>query len=219
MSAINSFIGNIPIIGGGGLSTLIFSLVIGLGSLAIIGGIFYWIYRSKKWNLLVDFKIPRNLQEAEDKLSEDEDVRFQVDGFVNAERGKGMYDPKNGVVWVKRKWMPKVAIKPFDIKKYIQGKNILTVVQTGSNEYKPVLPRSYLNVSGQDGDGTLENAVLLKTNLDNTESRAWKNQFERQAKEAFSVKNLIKEYGAQITMGIILLFNFIGFAILYTKIV
>lgn len=217
MSSINTLISKIPIIGGGGLGTLVFSILIGFGGLAVLGAIIYYLYRRKKWNLLVDFKIPRNLQEADDKLAEDENVEFQVDGFVNAERGKGMYDPKNGVVWVKRPWMAKSPIKPFDIKRYIQGKNILTVVQTGSNEYKPVLPRSYLNVKGIDGEA-IENAVLLKTNLDNTESRAWKNQFERQAKEAFSIKNLLKEYGAQITMGIILLFNFIGFAILYTKI-
>jgi len=218
MSSINNLIGNIPIIGGGGLGTLILSILIGVGSLALMGAIIYWLYNRKKWNLLVDFKIPRNLQKADDTLAENENAEFKVDGFVNAERGKGMYDSKNGVVWVKRKWMPKVSIKPFDIKRYVQGSNILTVVQTGSNEYKPVLPRSYLNVEGVDADGELENAVLLKTKLDNTESRAWKNQFERQAKEAFSIKKLLKEYGAQITMGIILLFNFIGFAILYTKI-
>lgn len=216
-AGMSSFMDNMPVFGGGGTMNIIYSVIVGFLVLGLCGGILYFIWRKKRWNLKVDFKIPRNIQEAEDELAEEADLN--IDGFVNAERGKGMYDSKNGVVWVKRNWaMPKSSIKPFDIKKYVQGKNILTVIQTGANEYKPVLPRSYLNVEGEDENGNIEESVLLKTNMDNTESRAWKNQFEREAKEAFSIKNFLKEYGAQLTMGIILFFQFVGFAILYTKV-
>ena len=70
----------------GTFEALIWAGLIGVPVMAVILGFFYWLYRRRKWNLDVEFKLPRS------------------DGrFISAEWGKGNYDTKRGVVWLKRK--------------------------------------------------------------------------------------------------------------------
>ena len=99
--------------------------IVGLFALVAVGGLCWWLWNRKKWNLKVEVKIPRS------------------DGrFVTAEWAKGSFKAKEGHVLIKRKGVGPAAMEPFDIKKYLQGSNILTVVQVGPEDYLPVNPQS-----------------------------------------------------------------------------
>ena len=180
--------------------------------MGLAGAIIWYFWNKKKWNLKVEFKIPRGMNEmkSEEEIKDDE-----ITGFVSAEWGKGSYDAKRGVVWVKRKWMSKSPVKPFDVKRYVQGGNILTVVQVGVNKYSPIISDSFIRMRDAK---TGEEGALLRTKMDASETQSWGDLFERQTKAAYSVSSLLKEYVVWIGMGIIMFFNFVGFAILYTRI-
>jgi len=196
-------------------SSIYYAAIFGIPAIIIIGGIIWFVYRKKIWNLDVEFKIPRS------------------DGrLINAEWGKGSYNTKRGVVFVKRKGIAKCPMKPFDIKKYLQGSKTLTVVQVGVKDFRPVLNESWMEmideeplredngeiIKGEDGKPIYEKAALMKIKIDNSEDQAWADQFERSAKATYSVMNLLKEYLPYIGVAIILVFNFVGFAILWSKV-
>jgi len=192
--------------GGGGMGgyvTLGLWVIIGIGVIAICGFMLYhFIYKKKNWNILAEIKIARS------------------DGkLLTAEWGKANYDLKKGVVWVKRKSKKPVAMKPFDTEKYLQGnskgQNILTVVQVSPGHYIPLLLNSFLEM---EDDNTGEIAALAKVTADYSESRSWKNQFEREAKNAYTIFNLLKEYAPYIGTGIMIFMMWAGFAILYSKV-
>lgn len=205
--------------GGGGImgiaGTIFWVILIGIPTLVFIFFIFYMIYKKRLWNLDVEFKLPRS------------------DGrLINAELGKGYYNVKQGVVFVKRKKKRKSPMEPFDVKKYLQGNRILTVVQVGADEYRPILNESWTEmediepvrdkdgkiIKGKDGKPLHEKAGLLKIMVDNSRSRAWRNSFERDAKATYSILNLLREYAIYIGIGFIIICNFVGFAILWTKV-
>ena len=184
---------------GGFVSAAIYILA-GTLVLVMCGGIIWYIIKRKKgYNILVEFKIPRS------------------DGkFLTAEWGKGFYDLKRGVVYVKRNKQKPVPIEPFEVSKYLQGtSNILTVVQIAPDYYLPVLPESFLEM---EDDKTNEKATLIKFASDFTKSKSWKNSFERETKQAYTIMNLLRDYAPMIGIGIILFMNFAGFAILYSKV-
>ncbi len=191
--------------GGGGMFGLsgIMGLVITIGfGLAVVGSVggfaWYMLYKRKQYNLLVEIKIPRS------------------DGrLVDAEWGKAAYSVKRGVVHIKRKGKKPIPMKPFDVKKYLQGSKVLTVVQIGAEQYLPVLQESFLEM---EDDITGERAALMTTKIDLSESKAWRNSFERESKSAYTIGSLLKQYLPYIGFGIILFMNFVGFAILYTKV-
>ncbi|MBD3253151.1 hypothetical protein GF386_05440 [Candidatus Pacearchaeota archaeon] len=183
-----------------GIAKLIFWVFILLGVFGLCG-LFLWYLLKKKrsWNLKAEIKIPRS------------------DGrLLTAEWGKGAYDTKRGVVWIKRRRKSPVPMKPFNIEKYIQGQDsIITVQQVSPDHYIPLLYESFTEM---EDDKTGETASFAKIKSDFSESKSWKNQFERESKGAYTVLSLLKEYAPYIGVGIILFMNFVGFAILYTKI-
>ena len=189
-------------LGGGGLVTLFIYMAIGVSVMAVIAlGFFFWIRAKKKWFLDVEFKIPR----ADGKI-------------INSEWGKGTYDAKKGVVFVKRTGKRQVPLKPFDVKKFLQGggkKETLTVVQVGIEDYRPVLLESYLEMTDDD---TGEEAALMDIKIDTTESKAWKESFEREAKQAYSIQTFFQQYAQYIGFGILFFMIFIGFAILWGRV-
>lgn len=127
MSIGDTFSSAIP---SGSVVGLIFLLII-VGSivLVIFGGLALVIWQKKKWNLKVEIKLPRS------------------DGrLVNGEWGKGYFHSKRGVVYIKRPgfMQPKIPLKIFDPKRYLQGADLITVVQLSPVDYRPVLPDSFL---------------------------------------------------------------------------
>ena len=171
-----------------------------LGGLAIgiVGSIIWFLYNKKSWWIKVEVKLPRS------------------DGrFIDAEWAKGKFDAKKGVVWIKRKGKSKVAMKPFKLQRYLQGTNVLTVIQTGLEMYEPVFPESFcLAIDDQTG----EEVQIINLKLDNTKDKAWKNSFERDSKNAFRISNFVRDNIALISIGLVMLLWGIQFAILYQKI-
>lgn len=197
---LGSLLGNMGLGGSGGLSTIILSIIFGTLMLIVVGFGLYFFYKKSLWNLDVEFKFMRS------------------DGtLVTAEWGKGMFNSKRGVVFLKRpvRGTPKVPMAPFDVKRYLQGKKVLTVMQVGVEQYVPVLPESFLEMAD---DKTGEKANLMKFKVDLTESRSWRNQFEREAKQAYTIVGLLQQYANFVGIGLILMMQLIGFAILYTRI-
>lgn len=195
MADISNFLG---LEGGFNIGNIFSSILnVGLGLIvlaACVGFIYYLLYKKKNWNLKVEVKIPRS------------------DGrFLDSEDAKGNYNENRGVCYIKRKNKKAIPMKPFDVKKYVQGKKTLTVIQVSPGEYLPVLPDSFLKLVD---DVTGEEAAVIKLKGDLSKSKAWKGSFERESKKAYSLVNLLKEYLPFIGFGILILMNFIGFVIL-----
>ena len=177
---------------------ILIALIVIIVIAGIFGLIWYFIYQKKKWNLKVEFKLPRS------------------DGkIIGAEWGKGAFMAKSGKVLLKRKGLRKHYMKPFDIRKYLQGSSTLTVIQIAPQEYLPVLPRSYLHLID---DKTGKETSILEVYADTGKSRSWKNYLERELTTTFSIQNLFQQFGLPITLGIVVLLMFIGFSILWSRI-
>ena len=205
MASIGQLFKGLPIFNGGFIS-IVLSIFLGVVGLSL-AGFFVWfiLKRRKDWNLGIEFKIPRNIS-----LENGE-----VKGTLNKEWGKGYYNPKQGVVFIKRKGKKPIPMKPFDIKRYLSGKGILTVIQVGVEDYRPVLDDSYLEVVD---DETGETGALIKTRIDTSESKAWRNQWEREAKATYSFSNFLSQHGDKIVMAFVIFIVLVGQAIVITKI-
>lgn len=193
---------------------LFFSIVFLTVALAGSGFFAYWkIFKSRAYNLIVEIKIPRGLKD----LDENEELDpTKIQGIAYAEIGKGAYSVKRGCVFIKRKGKRKaVEMPPFDPKKYLQGEKILTVIQVGAEKYIPVLPESFLVL---EDDKTGQRVALLSMKGTDLESRAWKNQFERESKSAFTIMGILKAYLPYIGFSILFFSIFAGFAVIYNKI-
>ena len=206
MASAGDLFGGIGNFGGGSFLQDIMAILIGTFGLIIVAGlVWYFINKKKNWNLGIEFKLPRNVQQKEDGT---------VAGTLNKEWGKGYYNVKQGVVYIKRKGKKPVPMKPFDIKRYLSGNGILTVIQLGIEDYRPVLDDSYIEVVDEQ---TGEEAALLKAKIDTSESKSWKSQFEREAINAYSIKNWIIEHGQLLGMGLVIFLVLIGQAIVISK--
>jgi hypothetical protein len=175
--------------------------------LCIIGAIWYF---KKRWNLNVEFKLTRN------------------DGRITqGEWGKGFYNSKKGVVFVRRPTMGKfskgIPIRIFDIRRYLQGSSTLTVIQVGPEDYRPVLNDSWTEhvVTYQDdktGDIKEVKESILNIKVDSGLNKAWKSAWESAAKNAYSIRSFLTQFQTPIAIGIVVICCFVGFAILWTKI-
>jgi len=150
----------------GGVSVVIY-VVLGLIILLMIAGIFAFFYFKKRWNLNVEFKLTRS----EGRLTD-------------AEWGKGYYNAKRGVVFVRRPSMGKfskgIPIKIFDIRRYLQGTSIITVIQVGPEDFRPVLNDSWTEhvvTYKDDITGKVENVKesILNIKVDSGLNKAWKS--------------------------------------------
>lgn len=172
-------------------------------------GVIVWLFiRKRQWNLDVEFKLTRN------------------DGRItNAEWGKGSYNSRKGVVFVKRpgKGTKKIAIKIFDIRKYLQGDRVLTVLQVGPEDFRPVLNDSWTEHIETYKDDTSGEIVevkesILNIKVDSGLNKAWKSSWDAAAKNAYSIKSFMQQFQTPIAIGIVIICCFVGFAILYTRI-
>jgi len=203
---------------GGGLVSLFIQMVLGIIILGSIAGFFIWLYkRKKKWFIHVNVKLPRGLKYLDPKsnLGIIDSNNIHLTGIINAETAKGAYDTKLGTVLIKRYKKKAVAMKPFDIKRYLQGNNILDVVQVGVEDYRPILPESYIEMVD---DKTGEETALMQIKIDTSESKSWREIYERTRKSTYSIMSLLQTYAPFIGFGILFFMIFIGFAILYGRI-
>jgi hypothetical protein len=197
--------------GGGGFMGTAILIIVCVCALAICGfGLYFFIVKKKNWNIKVEFKIPRNIRKIRQK-----DGVVRVMGTLNKEWGKGFYNPKNGVVLIKRKGKKASPMKPFDIKTYLSSGNILTVMQVGIEDYRPILDESYIQVIDEK---TGEENALVRAKIDTSEGKSWRNSYERERKNTYAITNWLKEHGTMLSVGLILLMNFIGFAILWKQV-
>jgi len=189
-----------------GLMILIFAL---MGIVAvIICFIAFLVWNKKRWNLKVEIKLPRS------------------DGnIVNGEWGKGYFNSKRGVVYIKRAGIisPKIPLKIFDPKRYLQGSDLLTVIQLSPVDYRPVLPKSYLTheVEYKDdktGVVTKVEEAILTIKCDTGHSKAWQQAFDAASKQAYSLKSFFQQFQTPIAIAIVLVAVFVGFAALWTQI-
>ncbi len=190
-----------------------------------IGLLIWWGVKRKKWNLKVEIKLTRS------------------DGKItNAEWGKGFYDSRRGVVMIKRpyKGSRPIPMKIFDVRKYMQGSDLITVIQAGPEDYRPVLNESWTEHDvkyddetkpKKDKDGnpmvdeegnpiyetTLVKESILNIQTDTGKNKAWRVAWEEAAKNAYTIRSFLKQYQAPISIGIVVVCCFIGFAILWTK--
>jgi len=210
------------IMGGGGfggigstIQAIIWVVLVGVPVMGAIIGFFYWIYKRRKWNLDVEFKLPRS------------------DGkIVSSEWGKGSYNVKRGIVFLKRKKKAKIPMKPFNVGKYLQGEKILTVVQVGPMHYEPVLNESWMEMEedqpttdsngkvllDEEGNPIHERAALLNMRIDTTEDKAWSTYCEREGKSTYSIVSLLSQYAVPISIGLVIVLWGIQFIILYQRI-
>jgi len=194
----------------GGLFASIKIIIIAVIALCCIIGIIWFFWNKKNWNLKVEFKLPRSVKYLkEGKTLQPDDVN----GFTDAEWGKGFYNSKTGVVYLKRKGKRKIAMKPFQLSRFLQGQNTLTVIQIGAEDYMPVIPESYLIYEDEKGDC----ASLLNVKADISESKSWRVQYEREAKKAYSIMGLLDKYGTWIGIGLVIFLWGVQFVMLYNK--
>ena len=193
----------------GGISIIwyVFLGLVILIMLAVIIGLFVF---KKRWNLDVEFKLTRN------------------DGRItNAEWGKGYYDSKKGVVFVRRPGMGRfskgVAIKIFDIRRYLQGTSVITVIQVGPEDFRPVLNDSWTEHIELYKDDTTGEVVevkesILNIKVDSGLNKAWKSSWDSAAKNAYSIRSFMSQFQTPIAVGIVIICCFVGFAILWSKV-
>jgi hypothetical protein len=197
---------------GGGASAVgngVLYVFIGICVLVILGLVVWMIFARKRWNLKVEFKLVRS------------------DGRqINAEWGKGYYDAKKGVVMIKRPTMGKMSkglpIRIFDIRRYIQGDNIITVIQLGPEDYRPVLNDSWTehvirHVDSDTKEVTEVKEAVMNIKVDSGLNKAWKSSWDASAKKAYSIVNMLREFQTPIAIGIVIICCFVGFAVLWTK--
>ena len=190
-----------------GSTALTWGLIIlgAIAGLGIIGVIIWWLLKRKRWNLIVEIKMPR------------------TDGEVLLrERAKGHWDIKAGIVDIKRKKLKPVGMRPFEVQKYLQGAKYLEVIQIGPTDYIPVLPKTYTKVTTKekDKDGkeiSVEYSTLeIETNLE--KRRTWKNYMERSSKNRFTISGFLDKHWRAIEISIILFVVFLGMSILWMRI-
>ncbi len=188
-----------------GLIMLLF--VVGMVALVFVGGLGFFIWNKKRWNLKVEIKLPRS------------------DGkLINGEWGQGFFNSKQGVVYIRRPgfFQPKIALQIFDPKRYLQGSDLLTVIQLSPLDYRPVLPKSFQemevkHVDDKTGEVTMVKEAIMNMECDTGASKAWQTAFDAAAKKAYSLQSFFAQFQTPIAIAIVLVAVFVGIAALWTQ--
>lgn len=225
MAELGSVVSNIAPTAGSIVGWLIWGAIVLLIVIVVLGLIWYFGWKKRRWNLKVEIKLPRS------------------DGnIINGEWGVGFYDAKRGVVLIKRagKGSKAIAVKIFDVRRYMQGSDLITVIQVGPDDYRPVLNKSYSShdVEYEDTDFPLTNTdgtpklneqgeqmyktVLVKEAViniqtDTGKNKAWRAAYEEAAKQAYTIGSMFRQYQTPIAIGIVVICCFVGFAVLWGK--
>jgi hypothetical protein len=181
--------------------------VVGVVIVGIFGVISFLIWNSRRWHLKVEIKLPRSNGQ-----------------IVEAEWGKGYFNPKRGVVYIKRpgRWSPAIPLKIFDPKRYLQGRDTMTVIQITPTDYRPVLPVSFLEHSVEykntdTGKIEMVKESVLNIECDTGHSKAWQESFDAAARTAYTFKSFFKQFEVPISIAIVLVAVFIGITALWTQ--
>ncbi len=204
--AIGDVVNNI-IPSGSVVGLYLMMFVIGVVVLIFVGAFGLFIWNKKRWNLKVEIKLPRS------------------DGkIVNGEWGKGYFDAKQGVVFIRRPgfMQKKIPLKIFDPKRYLQGADLLTVVQLSPVDYRPVRPLSFLEyqikyTDDETGEETMVKEAVIDIECDTGADRAWQVAFDAAAKRAYSLQSFFHQFQTPIAVAIVLVAVFVGIAALWTQ--
>lgn len=171
----------------------LWGLVIGI-SLLLIGliaaGVGWWKWYQRKWYLTVPLKMPRDKGRT-----------------ITSEIAKGYWDSRQATLWVKREGLfgQKFFVKLDDIRKYLQGNQIVELLGSGIT-WKPILPESYIEVIDES---TGQKANIMEYSMDFTQDKAWAIRAEREYTTTFSLSdvfNKLKDYiGWGLVIGIVIL--------------
>lgn len=203
---------------GTGTSIWTFVLIIigvGVGLLILAFGGWYWFFK-KRWNLKAEIKMTRS-----------------GGALTSAEWGKAMYDAKKGVCLVKRPGIRQKAIpvRIFDIRKYIQGDNIVTFIQIGAEDLRPIMNSSWEEyeedepqrdkkgniIRDSEGNPIYEKAAMMNIKVDTGLNKAWAAAWSAAAKQAYSLKSFFTQFQTPIAIAIVIIAVFVGFAMVWTR--
>lgn len=204
--AIGDIVDNI-IPSGSVVGLYLIMFVIGIIVLIFVGGLGLFIWNKKRWNLKVEIKLPRS------------------DGkIINGEWGRGYFDSKQGVVFIKRPgfMQKKIPLKIFDPKRYLQGSDLLTVVQLSPVDYRPVRPLSFLEyeikyIDDVTGEETLVREAVIDIECDTGADKAWQVAFDAAAKKAYSLQSFFHQFQTPIAIAVVVVSVFVGIAALWTQ--
>lgn len=203
---INDIVSGIGSGTGQTIGTVILISVVALILFIIVGGLFAFFWFKKRYNLVVGIK------------------KVRSDGkMISAEIGKGIYNQKRGIVYLKRKGIRgHIAMSVFDVRKYLQGENWLDVLQVGPDDYRPILPSSWTEhvTEYQDSKGNIVQVKesILNIKVDLGANKAWKSAYEAASKKAYSIQSFISQFQVPISIAIVLIAVFAGFALLWSKV-
>ncbi len=207
-------------IGSGSSSTIWMMVLIVIGlfvGVIILGiGAWWWIVKHR-WNLKAEIKLTRG-----------------GGRITSAEWGKAMFNAKRGVCMVKRPGIMQrpVPVKIFDIRKYIQGGNVVTFLQISGDELVPVLNESWEEYEDdepmrdkktgeilldEDGRAIHEKAGVINIRVDTGLNKAWKAAWTQAAKQAYSLRSFLTQFQTPIAIAIVILAVFVGFAMVWTR--
>jgi len=203
---------------GTGSSLWIFAfIIIGVGfGLLLLGVAGWWWFFKKRWNLKAEIKLTRS-----------------GGHLTNAEWGKAMFNAKRGVCFVKRPGMMQrvIPVKIFDIRKYIQGDNIVSFIQVASDHLIPILNKSWEEyeddepmrdkngnlMRDKNGNKIYEKAAMMNIKIDTGTNKAWRTAWTQAAKQAYSLKSFFAQFQTPIAIAIVIIAVFVGFAMMWTR--
>lgn len=197
--------GNIP--KGSTVGLIMLMIIIAIIVFIVVGIAGYMIWQKKRWNLKIEIKLPRS------------------DGhIVNGEWGKGYYNSKRGVIFIKRPGFaqPKIPLAIVDPKRYLQGADMMTVIQLSPLDYRPVLPRSFMKydvtyIDPKTGKEKVQKELVMNMRCDTGASKAWKVAFDAASKKAYSLQSFMQQFQTPIAIAIVLVAVFVGIAALWTQ--
>lgn len=172
----------------------------------IFGGLGWYYWNNKRYNLKVEIKKPRS------------------DGkIILGEWGKGLFNAKRGVLIIKRKGSKQVPIKVVDIRKYLQGEDLITVIQVAPEDFRPVLNDSWTEYITEYEDEDTKQTITVKESIlnirvDSGLNKAWKSAWDAASKRAFSLQSLLNQFQTPIAIAVVIVAVFVGIAILWTKV-
>ncbi|KKL19035.1 hypothetical protein LCGC14_2469510, partial [marine sediment metagenome] len=126
-----------------------------------------------------------------------------------------------GFVDIKRKKCKPVAMKPFDVRRFLQGENVLEVLMLSPTDFIPIDPKNYMKVTEEytdnEGNKQTQKYSVFDIVTDNLKRKTWKNYTERIAKSRFTLAGFLDQHWRAIELGILVFIIFIGFSVLWMR--